>query len=197
MANPTPYCHMQPPTPDQHSQQGSGAHYHCEWVLQVQFVEWDASEKVLIDTGVSIHLSGAMRFAMCMRSVSPFCIFFADSNSSILILQMITLKLPLHEGLVLVHDVAYSNKISGTILSVGHLCTAGVVPIFDYLNLSLLVCGFLVTTTFKNNCWWMDVLTMEGTKRSAAVPPSCDLSAIEMNPISQPTNMVLSLHEWH
>ncbi|MBW0467027.1 hypothetical protein O181_006742 [Austropuccinia psidii MF-1] len=128
-----------------------------------------------------------------MHSVSPFRIFFANSNSSILILQMMTLKLPVHNGSVLVHDVAYYNKISGTILSVSLLCTVGVVPVFDDLNMSLLVCGFLVTTSFNNNYWWMEVLTTEGTKRSAAVPPSCDLSAIEMNPISQSTNTVLSL----
>ncbi|MBW0520737.1 hypothetical protein O181_060452 [Austropuccinia psidii MF-1] len=130
-----------------------------------------------------------------MHSVSSFRIFFTDSNSSILISQMTTLKLPVNGGSVLVHNVAYSDKISGTILSVGRLCTAGVVPCFDDLDLSLLVCGFLVTTTFKNNCWWMDVLTMGGTERLAAVPPSCDLSEIEMNPISQPSNTVLNLYK--
>ncbi|MBW0467660.1 hypothetical protein O181_007375 [Austropuccinia psidii MF-1] len=152
--SPTPFRQMRPPTPDQCTQQPLGAHYHQERVSQVHFVEQDTSKKVLIDTGVSIHLSGAMCFATCMRSVSPLRIFFSDSNSSILISQMMTLKLPVNGGSVLVHDVAYSNRILGTILSVGHLRTAGVVPCFDDLDLSL-----LVTTTFKNNCWWMDVLT--------------------------------------
>ncbi|MBW0527018.1 hypothetical protein O181_066733 [Austropuccinia psidii MF-1] len=99
-----------------------------------------------------------------MLSVSPFCIFFANSNSSVLILQTTALNLPINGGLVLVHEVAFSNKISGTIFSVGRLCTEGVVPIFDNLKLSLLVRGFLVTTTFSNNCWWLDVLAEEGTK---------------------------------
>ncbi|MBW0487837.1 hypothetical protein O181_027552 [Austropuccinia psidii MF-1] len=105
---------------------------------------------------------------------------------------MTTLKLPISRGLVLVHDVVFSNKISGTILSVGHLCTAGVVPVFDDLELSLFVCGFLVTTTFNNNCWWLDISAEEGTKRSAAVSPSCVLPKIEMHPISKPTSTSLS-----
>ncbi|MBW0527807.1 hypothetical protein O181_067522 [Austropuccinia psidii MF-1] len=132
-----------------------------------------------------------------MRSVSPFCIFFADSNSSVLISQTTTLKLPVNGVLVLVHNVAFSDKILGTILSVGHLCTAGVVPIFDNLKLSLFVSGFLVTTTFNNNCWWLDVLAEERTKRSVAASPSCVLPKIEMHPISKPTSTSLSLHEWH
>ncbi|MBW0524225.1 hypothetical protein O181_063940, partial [Austropuccinia psidii MF-1] len=171
---------------------GLGTHYHCERVSQVQFVEQDASDKVLIDTGASIHLSGSIRFATCIRSVSPFRIFFADSNSSVLISQTMTLKLPVNGGSVLVHDVAFSDKISGTIFSVGCLCAAGVVPIFNDLKLSLFVSGFVVTTTFNNHCWWLDILAEEGTKRSVAVSPSCILPKIEMHPISKPTSTSLS-----
>ncbi|MBW0534103.1 hypothetical protein O181_073818 [Austropuccinia psidii MF-1] len=195
--SPTPFRPMRPATPDRCSQQGPGTHYHCESVSQVQFVERDASNKVLIDTGAFIHLSGAMRFATCMRSVSPFCIFFANSNSSVLISQTTTLELPVNGGLVLVHDVAFSDEILGTIFPIGCLCTAGVVPIFDNLKLSLFVSGFLVTTTFNNNCWWLDILAEEGTKRSAAASPSCILSEIEMHPISKPTSTSLSSREGH
>ncbi|MBW0494048.1 hypothetical protein O181_033763 [Austropuccinia psidii MF-1] len=195
--SPGPSRHLRPGTPDRRSQQGSSSHYHRERVSQVQFVERDASDKVLIDTGASIHLSGAKRFATCIRSISPFRIFFADSNSSVLISQTTTLELPVDGGSVLVHDVAFSEKISGIILSVGRLCTAGVVPIFENLNLSLFVSGFLVTTTFKNNCWWLDVCTKEGTKRSAAASPSCILPDFEMNPISKPISTSLSSREWH
>ncbi|MBW0538687.1 hypothetical protein O181_078402, partial [Austropuccinia psidii MF-1] len=116
-SSPAPFCPTRPATPDQRSQQGPGTHYHREHVSQVQFVERDASDKVLIDTGASIHLSGSMRFATCICSISPFRIFFADTNSSVLILQMTTLKLPVNGGSVLVHDVAFSDKISRNILS--------------------------------------------------------------------------------
>ncbi|MBW0464104.1 hypothetical protein O181_003819 [Austropuccinia psidii MF-1] len=134
---PTPFRSTRPATPDRRLQQGSGAQYQREWVSQVHFVEHGASDKVLIDTGASIHLSGAVGFASCMRTVSPFCIFFANSNSSILITQMTSLRLPVHNGTVIIWDVAYSDKITGTILSVGHLCTLGVVPVFDDMALSL------------------------------------------------------------
>ncbi|MBW0473201.1 hypothetical protein O181_012916 [Austropuccinia psidii MF-1] len=132
-----------------------------------------------------------------MRSISPFCIFFADSNSSVLIWQTMALKLPVNGGLVLVHNIDFCDKISRTILSVGGMCTAGVVPIFNDLKLSLFVSGFLVTTTFNNHCWWLEVSAEEGTKRSAAVSPSCILPKIEMHPISKPTSMSLSSREWH
>ncbi|MBW0516085.1 hypothetical protein O181_055800 [Austropuccinia psidii MF-1] len=160
-------------------------------------MEWDASDKVLIDTGASIHLSGTVHFATCTCSVFPFCIFFANSNSSVLISHMTTLKLPVSGGLVLVHVVEFSDKILGTILSVGRLCTAGVVPVFDDLELSLFVCDFLVTTTFNNNCWWLDILAEEGTGRSAAASPACVLSKIEMPLISKPASMSLSSRKWH
>ncbi|MBW0478108.1 hypothetical protein O181_017823 [Austropuccinia psidii MF-1] len=195
--SPTPFRPARPATPDKRSHQGSGAHYQRERVSQVHFVEHGASNKVLIDTGASIHLSGAACFALRMRTVSPFRIFFANSNSSILVTQMTTLKLPVQNGTVVVQDVAYSDKINGTILSVGRLCTSGVVPVFDDLALSLFVSGFLVTTTFNNNCWWLDVLSAEGTIRSAAVTPSSTLSKIEMNPIYRPTITNLSPREWH
>ncbi|MBW0552069.1 hypothetical protein O181_091784 [Austropuccinia psidii MF-1] len=194
---PTPFCPLRPVTPDQRPQQGLGAHYQQERVSQVQFVKHNASEKVLIDTGASIHLSGAMHFAMRICSISSFRIFFTKSNSSIVILQMTTLKLPINNGFIYIHNMAYSNKVLGTILSVGFLCTAGVVPVFDDLALLLFVSSPLVTTTLKNNCWWLDVLPEEGTKGSEAVTPSCDLFRFEMNPISQPTSTSLSLHDWH
>ncbi|MBW0552967.1 hypothetical protein O181_092682 [Austropuccinia psidii MF-1] len=196
-SSPAPFCPTRPATPDRRSQQGPGTHYHRERVSKVQFVERDASNKVLIDTGASIHLSGSMCFATCIRSISPFRIFFADSNSSVLILQTTTVKLPVNGGSVLVHNVAFSDKISRTILSVGQLCAAGVVPIFNDLKLSLFVGGFVVTTTFNNHCWWLDILAEEGTKRSAAVSPSCTLPNIEMHPISKLTSTSLSLREWH
>ncbi|MBW0474000.1 hypothetical protein O181_013715 [Austropuccinia psidii MF-1] len=161
---PDPFCPMRPATPYQCSQQGPGMHYHHERVSQVQFVERDASDKVLIDTGAS------MRFATCILSISPFCIFFADSNSSVLISQTTTLKLPVNGGSVLVHNVAFSDKISGTILS--RFCCN------HHLQQPLLVAE-------------------EGTKRSAAVSPSCTLPKIEMHPISKPTSTSLSSREWH
>ncbi|MBW0464136.1 hypothetical protein O181_003851 [Austropuccinia psidii MF-1] len=74
--SPTPFCQMRPPTPDWRSQQGLGTHNQRERVSQVQFIERDKSEKVLIDMGASIHLSGRMHFATCIHSVPPFAFSF-------------------------------------------------------------------------------------------------------------------------
>ncbi|MBW0498969.1 hypothetical protein O181_038684 [Austropuccinia psidii MF-1] len=110
---------------------------------------------------------------------------------------MTSLRLPVRNGTVIFWDVTYSDKITGTILSVGCLCTLGVVPVFNDLGLLLLVSGFLVTTTFNNNCLWLDVLSVEGTKRLAAVTPSNALSSFEMNPISRPATTSFPSREWH
>ncbi|MBW0535351.1 hypothetical protein O181_075066 [Austropuccinia psidii MF-1] len=127
-------------------------------ILQVKFVKHGAADRVLIDTGASIHLSGSLQFTMVMQDVPPFCIFFANSNSSVMISQTTTLKIPVNNGFVIICDVPFSKKISGTILSMGKLCRAGVIPLFDGLSLSLLVSNVLVTTTFVNDCWWLDVV---------------------------------------
>ncbi|MBW0474680.1 hypothetical protein O181_014395, partial [Austropuccinia psidii MF-1] len=92
-------------------------------------------------------------------------------------------------------DVPFSSRISGTILSVGRLCRAGVIPFFDALSLSLLVCNVLVTTTFLNDCWWINVVTGEETIESAAETSSPRF--FEMNPISLPKSTTLSSREWH
>ncbi|MBW0501222.1 hypothetical protein O181_040937 [Austropuccinia psidii MF-1] len=145
-----------PATPERQPPPPASYLYQRERVLQVKLVENDAADRVLIDTGASIHLSGSLYFATTLRDISPFRIFFANSNSSKLISQTTTLKIPVKRGFVIVHDVAFSTKILGRILSVGRLCRAGVVPFFENLSLSLLVSGMLVSTTFRNDCWWMD-----------------------------------------
>ncbi|MBW0488810.1 hypothetical protein O181_028525 [Austropuccinia psidii MF-1] len=108
---------------------------------------------------------------------------------------MTTLNIPVWGGSVVIQDVPFSNKISGTILSVGRLCRASVVPLFSNVKLSLLVNHVVVTTTFFNNCWWLNFVQKEGKNVSAAVTPlSC---LIEMNPIFPPFSMSLSLRKWH
>ncbi|MBW0467838.1 hypothetical protein O181_007553 [Austropuccinia psidii MF-1] len=149
------------------------------------------SNKVLSDLGASIHLSGALCFASHMRPFFPFRIFFADSSSAILVMQMTTLRLPVKNGTVVVQDVAYSKK------SRVQFYQWGVVPVFDDLVLSLFVSGFTVTTTFSNNCWWLDALSAEGTKGLASVTPSNSLSSFEINPISHPSTMSLNSCEWN
>ncbi|MBW0488840.1 hypothetical protein O181_028555 [Austropuccinia psidii MF-1] len=137
VANPNPHPTLPTPsqtsrlaTPDQHPQQGSGGSYQQEHMSQVNFVKHNTSKKVLIDTGASIHPSGALNFASPIRPIFPFHIFFADSNSSILISQMTTLSLPVRNGYVEIHSVAYSDNILGMILLVGCLFMAGVVPVW-------------------------------------------------------------------
>ncbi|MBW0528516.1 hypothetical protein O181_068231 [Austropuccinia psidii MF-1] len=196
-SSPTPYWPSRPATADRPPQKGSGGSYKQESIPQVHFVKHNTSDKVYIDTGASIHLSGALCFVTPIRPISPFCIFFADFNSSILISQMMTLNLPVNNGSVVICAVPYSQKISGTILLIGCLFMLGVVPVFDDLALSLFVSGFLVTTNFSKKGWWMDVLPGEGTKGLAAVTSSHNLLTLEMNLISQPTTTSLSSREWH
>ncbi|MBW0512436.1 hypothetical protein O181_052151 [Austropuccinia psidii MF-1] len=184
-----------PKTPKERPSSASGSRYQRERVSQVQFVEHHAADKVLIDSGVSIHLSGSEKFATDLRTIHPFCIFFADSNLSITITQIAMLRILVKGGVVVISNVLFSNKVSGTILSVGRLCKAGVFPLFSGLMLSLVVCDCLITTTFHNNCWWMNVKLQEGTIESAAETPS--LSLIEMNPLSFPSTSKLSCQEWH
>ncbi|MBW0528987.1 hypothetical protein O181_068702 [Austropuccinia psidii MF-1] len=105
------------------------------------------------------------------------------------------LKIPVKGGVVVISNVPFSNKVLGTILSVGRLCKAGVFPLFSGLLLSLVVCDRLITTTFHNDCWWMNVKLWEGTIESAAETPS--LSLIVMNPLSFPSTSKLSFQEWH
>ncbi|MBW0498145.1 hypothetical protein O181_037860 [Austropuccinia psidii MF-1] len=126
VANPNPRPTLTGPSPPIHqgtsgccSQPLSSSHYQREHVLQVKFVENNAADRVLIDTGASIHLSGSLLFATRIQHISPFCIFFADSNSSVMISQMTTLEIPVKNSFVIIHDVAFSQKILGMILSVG------------------------------------------------------------------------------
>ncbi|MBW0481716.1 hypothetical protein O181_021431 [Austropuccinia psidii MF-1] len=179
-----------PRTPQERPPSALGSHYQRERVSQVQFVEHHAVDKFLIDRSASIHLSGSPKLATNLHHIHPFCIFFDDSNSSITITQMATLRIPFKGG-----NFAYSDRVLGTILSMGRLCRAGVFPFFSGLLLSLLVCNHLVTTTLHNHCWWMDTLAGGGTTRLAAETPSPRL--FEMNPLSLPPTSKLSFRDWH
>ncbi|MBW0542072.1 hypothetical protein O181_081787 [Austropuccinia psidii MF-1] len=184
-----------PKTPEERTSSALGSRYQCERVSQVQFMEHHAADKVWIDRGASIHLSGSEKFATDLRAIHPFCIFFADSNLSITITQIVTLRIPVKGVIIVINDVSFSNKVSGTILSMGRLCKATVFPLFSGLMLSLVVFDCLITTTFHNTCWWMNFKLGEGTIESAAETPS--LSLIEMNPLSFPSTSKLSCQEWH
>ncbi|MBW0526958.1 hypothetical protein O181_066673 [Austropuccinia psidii MF-1] len=190
-----PTAHTPRGTPEHRSQPPSSPHYQRECVSQVKFVKHGTADRVLIDNGASIHLSGSLQFTTVMRDIPPFRIFFADSNSSVTISQTTALKILVNNGFVIIRNVPFSKEISGTILSVGRLCRAGVVPLSDGLSLSLLLSNVLVTTTFVNGCWWLDVVHGGETNRSAAVSsPPC---LLEMNLISLPTSVSLSPRGWH
>ncbi|MBW0462912.1 hypothetical protein O181_002627 [Austropuccinia psidii MF-1] len=170
-------------TPDCCAQPLASSHYQREHVLQVKFVEHDAADWVLIDTGASIHLSGLLRFATTLQDIPPF-VFFANSNSSVIISQTTTLKIPVKRGYVIICNVAFLTK------SLGQLFRASMVPFFNDMFLSL-----LVSTTFVNDCWWMYVVTGGETKVSVAVPSP--RLFLEMNLISFPNSTTMSSHEWH
>ncbi|MBW0545392.1 hypothetical protein O181_085107 [Austropuccinia psidii MF-1] len=63
-------------------------------------------------------------------------------------------------------------------------------PLFNGLSLSL-----LVTTTFANDCWWLDIVPGKETSWSAAASSSHCL--LDMNPISLPNSVSLSARGWH
>ncbi|MBW0539434.1 hypothetical protein O181_079149, partial [Austropuccinia psidii MF-1] len=117
--SPSPFPQSKAHTPEPQSPLMSNSRFHPEWVSQVQFVECHATDKVLIDSGASIHLSGSYCFTSNLCSINPFKKNFTDSNSSITIAQMVTLKLPFKHGYIVIHDIAFSKQISGTMLSVG------------------------------------------------------------------------------
>ncbi|MBW0494788.1 hypothetical protein O181_034503 [Austropuccinia psidii MF-1] len=111
--SPGPSLPVRQGTPEQQLQPKPASHYQREQVSQVKFVEHDTANRVLIDFGVYIHLSGSHHFTTTMQDIPPFHIFFADSNSSMTISQMTTLKLPVKNRFVIIHDVPFSQKISG------------------------------------------------------------------------------------
>ncbi|MBW0532580.1 hypothetical protein O181_072295 [Austropuccinia psidii MF-1] len=168
-----------PKTPEERSSSASGSWYQRERVSPVQFMEHHAADKVLIDSGASINLSESEKSATDLCAIHPFCIFFVDLNLSITITQISTLRIAVKGGIVINSNVAFSDKVLGTILSVRRLFKAGVFPLFGGLML------FLITNTFHNDCWWMNVKIREGTIELAAETPS--LSLIEMNPLSFPS----------
>ncbi|MBW0522010.1 hypothetical protein O181_061725 [Austropuccinia psidii MF-1] len=108
---------------------------------------------------------------------------------------MATLRIPVKGGNIIIRDVTYSNRVLGTILSMGILCRAGVFTFFSGMLLSLIVCHHLVTTTFHNDCWWMDTFAGGGTTRLAAETPSPRF--FEMNPFSLPPTSKLSFCNWN
>ncbi|MBW0541366.1 hypothetical protein O181_081081 [Austropuccinia psidii MF-1] len=63
-------------------------------------------------------------------------------------------------------------------------------PLFNGLSLSL-----LVTTTFANDCWWLDIVP--GKETSWSVAASSSHCLLEMNRISLPTSVSLSARGWH
>ncbi|MBW0504802.1 hypothetical protein O181_044517 [Austropuccinia psidii MF-1] len=120
VANPNPRP-PRPKTPEGRPPSALGSRYQCERVSQVQFMENHTADKVLIDSSASIHLSGSKKFATDLRTIHPFCIFFADSYLSITITKIAMLKIRVKGGVVVISDVPFSNKVLGTILSVGRL----------------------------------------------------------------------------
>ncbi|MBW0473193.1 hypothetical protein O181_012908 [Austropuccinia psidii MF-1] len=109
VTNPNP----RPPRPktlEERPSSASGSQYQRERVSQVQFVEHHAADKVLIDSGASIHLSGSEKFETDLHTIHPFCIFFVDSNSSITITQIAMLRIPVEGGIVVISNVPFSNK---------------------------------------------------------------------------------------
>ncbi|MBW0556334.1 hypothetical protein O181_096049 [Austropuccinia psidii MF-1] len=106
VANPN----VRPPRPktlEERPSSASGSWYQRERVSQVQFMEHHTADKVLIDSGASIHLSGSEKFAMDLRTIHPFCIFFADSSLLITITQIATLRIPVKGGIVVISDVRF------------------------------------------------------------------------------------------
>ncbi|MBW0515496.1 hypothetical protein O181_055211 [Austropuccinia psidii MF-1] len=79
VANPNPrlrspslFPHARARTPEPQFPLTSNSRFHREWVSQLQFVERHAADKVLTDSGASIHLSGSSRFTSNLCLNNPF-----------------------------------------------------------------------------------------------------------------------------
>ncbi|MBW0461135.1 hypothetical protein O181_000850 [Austropuccinia psidii MF-1] len=71
-SSPGPWHATRPVTPEHCTQPPTSSHYQQEHVSQVKFVEHDAADQVLIDTGASIQLSGSLRFLTALQDIPPF-----------------------------------------------------------------------------------------------------------------------------
>ncbi|MBW0464013.1 hypothetical protein O181_003728 [Austropuccinia psidii MF-1] len=142
-------------------------------------------------------LTWAILFALARNSRSPFANPFQPTLPKRMGFsgETTTLKIPIKNGSIIVEEVPFLTKISGTILSIGRLCRAGIVPIFSALLLLFLVCNVLVTTSFLNDCWCIDVVPGGGTIVLAAETSSPCL--FEMNPVSLPQSTTSSSRKWH
>ncbi|MBW0535963.1 hypothetical protein O181_075678 [Austropuccinia psidii MF-1] len=104
-------------------------------VIQVKFIKHTLSEKVLEDSGASIHLTGASVFASNSGTITPFTILLADPGSSIEISQTVKLDLPVPGGKLLITYVPFTPCVTGTIVSVGKLFHTGMIPVYKGGNL--------------------------------------------------------------
>ncbi|MBW0533834.1 hypothetical protein O181_073549 [Austropuccinia psidii MF-1] len=124
-------------------------------VSQVSFIKENSSEKVLADSGVSTHLTGATKFVTAWINVPPFNIMLADSKTTITIRQIVNLKIPIPGGWLNISNVPFSNEISGTVLFLGQLVPTGVLPVFEGVSLFLYLRDVTIPTLFDNNVWWV------------------------------------------
>ncbi|MBW0505177.1 hypothetical protein O181_044892 [Austropuccinia psidii MF-1] len=154
-------------------------------VSQVSFLKDSSPGDVLANSGVSTHLTGALEFVTAIQPISPFNIFLADYKTMIEISQIKNLKIPITNGWLAISNVPFLDKISGTVLSLGQLVRAGVLPVFEGFSLFLYLRDVSIPTVFNNNVWWIQT-------RSLNTRPSI----MQIN-VAQNLPKLLTPFQWH
>ncbi|MBW0474765.1 hypothetical protein O181_014480 [Austropuccinia psidii MF-1] len=117
-------------------------------VSKVSFIKENSSEKVLADSCVSTHLTGATKFVTAWMDVVLPKIILADSKTTITVCQTMNLKIPVPGGWLNISDVPFSNEVSGTVLSLSQLVQTGILPVFKGVSLFLYLGDVIVPTFF-------------------------------------------------
>ncbi|MBW0467434.1 hypothetical protein O181_007149 [Austropuccinia psidii MF-1] len=86
------------------------SHLSGKLVSLVRFIGRTSLEKVLVHSGMSIHLIGASVFASNFGLVPFFTISLSNPTSSILILRTVTLNLPVSGGTLFIAHVAFTRQ---------------------------------------------------------------------------------------
>ncbi|MBW0481861.1 hypothetical protein O181_021576 [Austropuccinia psidii MF-1] len=158
--------------------------------LQVKFVEGDTTNKVLVDSSVSIHLTSTLRFVTNLRSVHPFPVLLEDLSLTITVNQLGTLNLPVQGGYLIINKVPFTPMISGTILLLGKLVQEGLFLVFEGFKLFFHLSERSLSTDFvalalcikRGLSGGSCVLSSFGTKCNEYQTCLCDLISYKYSP---------------
>ncbi|MBW0538590.1 hypothetical protein O181_078305, partial [Austropuccinia psidii MF-1] len=123
--------------------------------------------------------------ADCPRRCSSFTGARKMRTTTFLLTVVATMRIPVEGGVLMLTCVPFTTAISGTILSLGQLVKAGILPVFEGQNCFLYLCDVVIPTFFKHNVWWLHVK-----------PKVNGLSVMKLN-ASSTINIQLLPFQWH